>query len=105
MSNPPTVVKLLCGSLTNSPLHASESLAGPQTSCHEYLRPIHAATYQNNHVWYAYLAAKSRKENDKFDRVNIVRNDNKSCLFGFNRSSDKSKAVLREDGFFRVAVS
>ena len=56
----------------------------------------------NDHVWYAHLATKSRKENDELDGVNIMRDDNESCLFGFYESSDMIKAVLRKDGFFRV---
>ena len=56
----------------------------------------------NDHVWYAHLATESRKENDKFDGVDIVGNDNESCLFGFDESSDMIKAVLGENGFFRV---
>ena len=56
----------------------------------------------NDHVWYAHRATKGRKENDKFDGVDIVRNDNESCLFGFDESSDMIKAVLGEDGLFRV---
>jgi hypothetical protein len=56
----------------------------------------------DDHVWYAHLATQSWKENNKLDGVNIVRNNNEGCFFGLYERSDMIKAVLRENGFFRV---
>ena len=56
----------------------------------------------NDYVWYAHLATKRRKENDKLDGVNVMRNNDESCLFGFYKRSNMVKAVLRVNRFLRV---
>lgn len=56
----------------------------------------------HDYVWYAHLAAESRKENDKLDGVNIVRNNDQSCLFGFYKSNNVVKAVFRVNRFLGV---
>ena len=56
----------------------------------------------NDHVTVRPSFDKEQEANDKSDWVNIVRNNNESCLFGFYESGDTIKAVHREDGFLRV---
>ena len=56
----------------------------------------------DDYVWYAHLATKSRKENNKLNGVNIVCNNDKSCFFGFYKSSNMVKAILRINRFLRV---
>ena len=56
----------------------------------------------DDYVWYAHLATQSRKENNKLDGVNIVRNNDKSSFFGFDKSGNMVKAVLRVNRFLRV---
>jgi len=53
----------------------------------------------DNDVGNTHLAAEGRKEDNKFDRINIVCDGDEGCFLGFNKSNDMVQAVFRKKGF------
>jgi len=49
-----------------------------------------------------HLAAESGDEDDEFDRIDIVGNDDESGLLGLDEGNDVVKAILHEQGLLRV---
>ncbi len=56
----------------------------------------------DNNVRHAHLAAKSRQEDDKLDRVNIVSDNDEGCLLRFNEGNTVVQPVLDEEGLLGV---
>lgn len=56
----------------------------------------------DNDVGDTHLTAESRKEDDKLDGVDVVRDHDESGLLSLDESDDVVKAVLREEGLLGV---
>lgn len=59
----------------------------------------------DNAVWDTHLAAESRQPKDKFNRVNIVSNDNELSLLGLDKSGDVVDTVLDVDRLLTLVNS
>ena len=55
-----------------------------------------------NDIRNSHLTTERRKENDEFNRVNIMCNNNESGLLGLNQSNNVVETVFRIDRFFCV---
>jgi len=58
----------------------------------------------NDDVGYTHLAAKSRKEYDELNRIDVVSNDNKSGLLRFDESDDVVQAILHIERLLVLSV-
>ena len=52
----------------------------------------------------AHLAAEGGEEDDKFNGVDVVRDDDQRGFFGFDEGDDVVEAVLDEEGFLGVLL-
>ena len=52
----------------------------------------------------AHLTAQGGEENDKFNGVDVVRDDDQRGFFGFDEGDDVVEAVLDEERFLRVLL-
>ena len=48
----------------------------------------------------AHFSTEGRKENDEFNGVDVMRDNDKCCLLGLDQSNDVVKAIFRINGFF-----
>jgi hypothetical protein len=56
----------------------------------------------DNDVRYTHLAAKSREEDNEFNWVNVVCNDNKRRFLGFDEGNTMIQTILDEERFLGV---
>ena len=56
----------------------------------------------NDDVWDTHFSTESRKENDEFDGVDVMRDNDERCLLGLDQSNDVVEAIFRINGFFCV---
>ena len=54
----------------------------------------------NDDVRDTHFSTESRKENDEFNGVNVMRDNNECCLLGLDQSNDVVEAIFHIDGFF-----
>lgn len=47
-----------------------------------------------------HFSTESRKKNDEFDGVDVMRDNDERCLLGLDQSNDVVEAIFRIDGFF-----
>ena len=50
----------------------------------------------DNNVGYTHLAAEGREEDDEFDGVNVMSDNDEGSLLGLNEGNDVVQTVLRE---------
>jgi len=53
----------------------------------------------DDNIGNAHLAAKGRKENNEFNGINIVGNDNKRGFLGLDQSDDMVETIFDKEGF------
>lgn len=51
-------------------------------------------------VWDTHFSTQSRKVNDEFDGVDVMRDNDERCLLGLDQSNDVVETIFRIDGFF-----
>ena len=51
----------------------------------------------DDHIRYTHLAAESREEDDEFDGVDIMSNDNEGSLLSFNERNDVVQTVFNKE--------
>ena len=54
----------------------------------------------NDDVRDTHFSTESRKENDEFDGVDVMRDNDERCLLGLDQSNDVVEAIFRINGFF-----
>ena len=50
-------------------------------------------------IRHTHFAAKGRKENDEFNGINIVGNDNERGFLGLNQSNNMVETIFDKEGF------
>lgn len=53
-------------------------------------------------VWNTHLATEGRKEDHKFNRVNIMRNNDEGCFLCFDQCNDVIETVFRVNRLFCI---
>ena len=56
----------------------------------------------DDYVRDAHFSTECRKENDEFNGVDVMRDNDERCLLGLDQSNDVVEAIFRIDGFFRL---
>lgn len=58
----------------------------------------------DDHIRNPHLAAESGEEDDKLDRIDIIGNNDKVGLLGFNKGNDVVQAVLDEERLLGLLI-
>ena len=59
----------------------------------------------DNEIRDTHLTTQSREEDDEFDRVHIMGDNDKGCLFGFDEGDAMVETILDEEWLFGVLRS